>query len=68
MCAFEIGTNANDILHLLLRSGADVCFGMKDENHPVKMTVLHCAAIDKDPSILLLLLGSETTDVNFQLR
>jgi hypothetical protein len=41
---------------------------MKDEDHPVEMIVLHCAAIDKDPSILLLLLGSKTADVNYQIR
>lgn len=68
MCAFEIGANANEILHLLLRSGANFCFGMKDEDHPVEMAVLHCVAIDKNPSMLLLLLGSETADVHFQLR
>jgi hypothetical protein len=41
---------------------------MKDEDHPVEIIVLHCAAIDKDPSILLLLLGSKTADVNYQIR
>lgn len=68
MCAFEIGSNATEILRLLLRSGANVCFRMKDKDRPVEMTVLHCAAVDKNPSILLLLLGLETADVHFQLR
>lgn len=68
MCAFEIGSNATEILLLLLRSGANVCFRTKGQDCPVEMTVLHCAAVEKNPWILLLLLGLETADVHFQLR
>ncbi|KAJ5553045.1 hypothetical protein N7494_002423 [Penicillium frequentans] len=59
---------AQRILHLLLLSGADVCFGMINEGYPVEMTVLHAAAMNKDLSLLQVLLDSTTADVNFQLR
>lgn len=65
------GPIATDILRLLLRSGANVCFEMEDEREEdssVAMTVLHCAAMYKDSLLLPVLLGSETADVNFQLR
>lgn len=68
MYNLEDGSNATEVLHLLLGSGADVCFEIKDEGWPVEVTVLHCAAMDEDPSILSILLGSDTADVNFQLR
>ncbi|KAJ5806268.1 uncharacterized protein N7503_003870 [Penicillium pulvis] len=59
---------AKEILHLLLRSGADVCFEMINEDWPIEMTVLHFAAMNNDLSVLQVLLGSKTADVNFQLR
>lgn len=68
MSAIDDESNATEILHLLLRSGANVCFGVKPEYLRIETTVLHCAATDKDPSILHALLSSETADVNFQLR
>ncbi|CAI7590585.1 unnamed protein product [Penicillium viridicatum] len=57
-----------EMFRLLLRSGANPCFEVKDEDWPVEATLLHNAAMDEDPWILSILLGSETTDVNFQLR
>ncbi|KAJ5690844.1 hypothetical protein N7462_005236 [Penicillium macrosclerotiorum] len=59
-----------EILQLLLRSGADVCFGVKDESYPIEISVLHSAARTRtdDLSFLQMLLDSETADVNFQLQ
>ncbi|CAI7575822.1 unnamed protein product [Penicillium discolor] len=68
MSIVEDEPNPTEVLHLLLRSGANVCFEMKADDARVGMTVLHWAAMYKEPSILHALLGSETADVNFQLR
>ncbi|KAJ5416626.1 uncharacterized protein N7487_000176 [Penicillium crustosum] len=61
-------SNATEVLHLLLRSGANVCFEMKPEHTSTGMTVLHYAAMQNDLTTLSILLGSETADVNFQLQ
>ncbi|KAJ5197517.1 hypothetical protein N7449_007996 [Penicillium cf. viridicatum] len=68
ICSIGDKSKRTEILRLLLRSGANACFEVKDADWPVEVTVLHCAAMHKDPPILSMLLGSETTDVNFQLR
>ncbi|KAJ5903859.1 hypothetical protein N7504_006242 [Penicillium tannophilum] len=67
-CTCEEEPATEKILRLLLRSGANVCFEVKEEGDPVEMTVLHSAAMSKDLSMLQVLLGSRTADVNFQLR
>ncbi|OQD71732.1 hypothetical protein PENPOL_c001G05426 [Penicillium polonicum] len=68
MCAADDQSKMTEMFRLLLRSGANACFGVKDDDWPVEVTLLHSAAMDQDPWILSILLGSETTDVNFQLR
>lgn len=67
-CTWDETSTAKEILHLLLRSGANVCFEAKNEVYPVETTVLHTAAMNEDLSMLQVLLGSEYADVNFQLR
>lgn len=59
---------SEELLRLLVRLGANVCFETKDEDMPVMITVLHLAAMGEDSSLLQVLLGSETAEVNFQLR
>lgn len=67
-CASGTRPEAKEILQVLLRSGANVCFEMEDEDLPIAVTALHAAAVNKDPWMLHVLLGSESADVNFQLR
>ncbi|KAJ5986958.1 hypothetical protein N7451_011323, partial [Penicillium sp. IBT 35674x] len=67
-CTWDETSTTEEILHLLLRSGANVCFEAKNEDYPVELTVLHTAAMNTDLWMLQLLLDSENADVNFQLR
>ncbi|KAJ5979350.1 hypothetical protein N7501_002692 [Penicillium viridicatum] len=68
MCAADNQSKMTEMFRLLLRSGANPCFEVADPDWPVEITVLHLAAMDKYPWVLSIHLGSETTDVNFQLR
>ncbi|KAJ5389845.1 uncharacterized protein N7496_000913 [Penicillium cataractarum] len=68
LVSYTADSDSKEIIHLLLHRGANVCFEMKDDTHPMVKTALHCAATMIDLSILQALLGSETADVNFQLR
>ncbi|KAJ5902311.1 hypothetical protein N7495_002839 [Penicillium taxi] len=61
-------SESREVLSLLLRSGANVCFELREVDGQLGMTALHFAAEYGDPSILSILLSSETADVNFQLR
>ncbi|KAJ5725089.1 uncharacterized protein N7483_006446 [Penicillium malachiteum] len=67
-CLNDEDSNRTEILRLLVRLGANVCFENTGEDLLADTTVLHSAAMMEDSSILKILLDSETADLNFQLR